>query len=314
MGATRLDKERSDIIKWIESQRPKNTRASYNLYGSAFLKYAAEGGLDPKSPVTLASFMRFSLDRGLSGSTINSSITSAAAHIYRYDKDVNITQDPLVKEMKKVVKNLTPEPKQMRPLEVDHLRRMSRIIKPSFKDLRDYFMLLLMTVAMLRESEAVALGPRDVECLVIENEECLVVRVAKQTTKVRRGNTIVVAMSTDKSICPVYWFKLLESRRDSRATSWFHTISRAGSKQPRALSKNTPYRIVKKWLKRINIDPTGYGSHSCRRGGVTAAVAANVEMLLVARHGNWTSDAVFLYVSDSHKRKLTVSRAILGGK
>ena len=107
--------------------------------------------------------MRFSLDRGLSGSTINSSITSAVAHIYRYDKEVNITQDPLVKEMKKVVKDLTPEPKQMRPLEVDHLRRMSRIIKPSFKDLRDYFMLLLMTVAMLRESEAVALGPRDVE-------------------------------------------------------------------------------------------------------------------------------------------------------
>ena len=49
-------------------------------------------------------------------------------------------------------------------------------------------------------------------------------------------------------------------------------------------------------------------------GGVTAAVAANVEMLLVARHENWTSDAVFLYVSDSHKRKLIVSRAILGGK
>ncbi len=151
MSATRLGKERSDIVKWIESQRPTNTRASYNLYGSAFLKYAEERGLDPKSSVTLASFMRFSLDRGLSGSTINSSTTSAVAHIYRYDKEVNITQDPLVKEMKKVV---TPEPKQMKPLEVDHLRRMSRFIKPSFEDLRDYFMLLLMTVAMLRESEA----------------------------------------------------------------------------------------------------------------------------------------------------------------
>jgi hypothetical protein len=92
-----------------------------------------------------------------------------------------------------------------------------------------------------------------------------------------------------------------------------YNLEGGGGKCPRALSRNTPYHIVKKWLKRINVDPAGYGSHSCRRGGVTAAVAANVEMLLVARHGNWTSDAVFLYVSDSHKRKLLVSRAILGG-
>ena len=112
------------MIVWIENQRPKNTRASYNTYGTAFLKYAEDTGLNPKSPTTLASFMKSSLERGLSGSTINSSITSAAAHIYRYDKDVNITQDPLVKEMKKVVKKLTPEPKQMKPLEVDHLSRL----------------------------------------------------------------------------------------------------------------------------------------------------------------------------------------------
>ena len=239
------------MIAWIESQRPKNTRASYNTYGTAFLKYAEDTGLNPKSPTTLASFMKFSLERGLSGSTINSSITSAAAHIYRYDKDVNITQDPLVKEMKKVVKNLTPEPKQMKPLEVDHLKRMSGLIKPLLQDVRDYFLLLLMTVAMLRESEAVALEPKDVECLVIENEECLVIRVVKQVTKVRRGNTIVVASSADKSICPVFWFKLLNKRRDTRAKKWFHTISKAKNKHPRGLSKNTPYHIIKKWLKKI---------------------------------------------------------------
>jgi hypothetical protein len=180
--------------------------------------------------------------------------------------------------------------------------------------LRDYFILLLMTVAMLRESEAIALEPKDVECLTIENEECLVVRVVKQVTKVRRGNTIVISMSANKRVCPVYWFKLLETRRDKSATKWFHTISKQGGKKSRALSKNTPYHIVKKWLKKIGVDPQGYGSHSCRRGGVTAAVAANVEMLLIARHGNWKSDAVFLYVSDSHKRKLAVSKAILGEK
>jgi hypothetical protein len=120
----------------------------------------------------------------------------------------------------------------MKPLEIDYLRKMSQLIKPQIKD---YFMLLLMTVAMLRESEAVTLKPEDVECLSIENEECLVVRVAKQTTKVR-GNTILIAMSTDKRVCPIFWFKLLASRRDKQAKTRFHTISNRYQRKPPTIS------------------------------------------------------------------------------
>ena len=61
----------------------------------------------------------------------------------------------------------------------------------------------------------------------------------------------------------------------------------------------------------IGIDSSDYGSHSCRRGGATAAVAANVDIHLVKRHGNWKSDAVYLYVVDSVKARLSVSGAIL---
>ncbi len=84
----------------IESQRPTNTKASY---------YAQEKELNPKSPVTLASFMKSSLGRGLSKSTINSSVTSAVAHIYRYviDNKIEITKDPIVKETMTIVNNLT---------------------------------------------------------------------------------------------------------------------------------------------------------------------------------------------------------------
>jgi hypothetical protein len=45
-------------------------------------------------------------------------------------------------------------------------------------------------------------------------------------------------------------------------------------------------------------------------GGVTAAVAAGVEIRLIAKHGNWRSDAIFVYVSDSLKAKLSVSASI----
>ena len=57
------------------------------------------------------------------------------------------------------------------------------------------------------------------------------------------------------------------------------------------LAKTTPTAIIKKFLHTISIDPEPYGSHSLRRGGVTAAVAAGVDILVLARHGNWRSSA-----------------------
>ena len=48
------------------------------------------------------------------------------------------------------------------------------------------------------------------------------------------------------------------------------------------------------------------------QGGVTAAVAANVELRLIANHGNWRSTAIYAYISDSLEKKLSVSKAPFG--
>ena len=63
-------------------------------------------------------------------------------------------------------------------------------------------------------------------------------------------------------------------------------------------------------LVRIGVDPTGYGSHSMRRGGATAA-AKFVRTHVLKRHGRWKSDAVYLYVDDDAETVLSVTDAIL---
>jgi len=63
---------------------------------------------------------------------------------------------------------------------------------------------------------------------------------------------------------------------------------------------------VKRWLKRIGVNPKEYGSHSLRRGGTTAA-AKNVPTHLLKRHGRWRSDAVFLYIEDDLAQQLSVT-------
>ena len=64
---------------------------------------------------------------------------------------------PLIKQLMKVVKESTPTPVQKKPLEMDHIKMMAALVKSHYLHVRDYFMILLMTVCMMRESEAVAL-------------------------------------------------------------------------------------------------------------------------------------------------------------
>ena len=89
--------------------------------------------------------------------------------------------------------------------------------------------------------------------------------------------------------------------------SKFHSSTKA--RKP--LAATTPNRILSKCLRRLGIDPSPYGSHSLRRGGVTAAVAAGVALHVIARQGNWRSNAIFAYVTDTVSQRLAVSRALL---
>ena len=69
--------------------------------------------------------------------------------------------------------------------------------------------------------------------------------------------------------------------------------------------------MIKKWLLKINVSPAGYGSHSMRRGGATAAAKMHIRMHVLKRHGRWKSDAVYLYIDESTKDRLQVSEAVL---
>jgi hypothetical protein len=70
------------------------------------------------------------------------------------------------------------------------------------------------------------------------------------------------------------------------------------------LGHKTPNGILKKLLIRIGVDHSAYGSHSCRKGGCTAAARAGIEVRVLKRHGNWKSDAVYTYIHESLEEKL----------
>ena len=111
-------------------------------------------------------------------------------------------------------------------------------------------------------------------------------------------------------LCPVAWYRLHASTRLASPFVFhnFKVVNGAGQK----LVKTTPCFTVKRWLVKIGIDPKGFGSHSLRRGGATAAANARVQMHVIKRHGRWASDAVYLYIVDGLEEQLGVSAAVLG--
>ena len=166
--------------------------------------------------------MRASLERGLSRSTINSSIVSAAADLFRYD-DVPMGRGALITQLKKVVNESTPTPSQKKPIEMVHIRRMAELVEPCFVHVRDFFMILLMTVCMMCESEAVALLTTDVSLDMIGGAWSLVVKVQKsKTDQVRAGHTILVAPSSLRLTCPLFWYTVYDRLRLKESCYFFH--------------------------------------------------------------------------------------------
>lgn len=171
-------------------------------------------------------------------------------------------------------------------------------VKLSFKDTRDIFLIILSMAAFLRESETTALRAEDVflEQVPVDNKETttLIVFVEKsKKDQERKGHTIVIAKGAIPALCPHAWFTRYLAKRNNRAEFLFHKTNNV---EP--LSIKTPCHIIKNWLKAIGVDPSGFGSHSARSGGASAAAAKGVEERLIKRHGNWRSDAVFLYIRE----------------
>jgi hypothetical protein len=227
-----------------------------------------------------------------------------------------------VRDTKKVIKENTPPPVSKLPLTLDLLKRVAKNAPDTFRGLRDKFMMVLMTAALLRGAEAMSLDRKDVfpEVIVDANgkQRCILWVIIESPTKANRNatarETVVVGIAVDPAVCPIkLWGEYMAAleKKYPNGKCLFPNPSNGGKR----MVSTTPCGIVQKALARLHdplIDSSLYGGHSCRRGGATEAARKAVNMRLLKRHGRWKSDAVYLYIDDCLMDKLTVSEAILG--
>ena len=188
-------------------------------------------------------------------------------------------------------------------------------------------MMLIMMMAFLRESEAVALKEEDVtiKTEMVNGAPLRVLQifvVRSKTDKASEGAVILLGENrTDPSLCPLRRYEIYRQRcaeREQKSVHFFPTI------KGDAMGSTTPCGIVQRAVAQANAlavqngfvgdkwgDPMAYGSHSMRGGGVTVARANGVSMLDIQRHGRWKSLIVFSYVGSTVAEQLAVTTAFL---
>ena len=77
------------------------------------------------------------------------------------------------------------------------------------------------------------------------------------------------------------------------------------------LKYHSAFSDFKKLFHYFNMDPTGYGEHSGRRGGTTAAAAAGADINELKLQGRWRSDSMpRLYTDNALKNKRNFARRL----
>ena len=320
---------RNTIVAWIKDNRNVNTNKSYTSSFGLFVRWCKEQApplpFDPPTEAVVAMYARdLVLQKNAAFSTVNTRL-AAIADDGRYNvasDERGLTRSVLVQQMMKCLRPMTKSVIKKLPLTMAQLHNMAEVLKrpehdSSFVLRRNFLMVVLASVTLLRRSEVVRLEMTDVS---LSQERIggfqqtvmsvFVNKLAKNDIE-RKGHTRYVLEATGRNaaICPIRLYKdYVEQWRSTKKWLFYQERTHA------QLSSSTPNHGLKKLLAMIGLEPNQiarYGFHSCRRGGATLAAERGIPIHLLKRHGNWRSDAVYEYIEDSLEQKTRVSTILL---
>jgi hypothetical protein len=164
-----------------------------------------------------------------------------------------------------------------------------------------------MFKSFIRASSAVALNMVDVWLEKVGGTWILFIYLEQsKNDQFRHGHTVLLGPGQDWRFCPLVWYFAFLKFRDPRAIPLLHKANNAPDKLTKHLRSSTINAQFKKRNKKAGI-LTHLTSQCLRAGGVTTALAKGVQMRVAKRHGNWKSDAVYVYITESLESQLSVS-------
>ena len=330
--------KRKGVLEYIAANRNPGTRKSYGSSWAGFARYLEKHRIEESKldEFDVADYLRVRAEEhGVAAATLGNDRAAIADRLKNTDRK-HVVHTSVVADMMAVLRTQAApsKPKQhmaaelMRELVETHDARGPSGSPTAWLKERDIFLMLLMMMAFLREAEAVALTPADVDVKTLrvqgKLQQVLHVFIARsKTDQAKVGHVVLLGGDANNpACCPVRRYARYVAAVKAagvNAATFFPTVSGT------AMSSSTPCGIVQRAVKQANAeaeaggfgvdrwgDPEAYGSHSLRRGGVTTARANGVSMLDIQKHGRWKSLTVFSYVGTTAAEQLAVTNSFLG--
>lgn len=212
--------------------------------------------------------------------------------------------------------------KNMLRLLIAYLHKESKL-QPDMQEilLRDECAVVLGFYGMMRRSEIVALALEDVKFGTLNGKKYVEINIKRsKTDRGRVGATVTITGTTSDGIDiagPLERYMHKRKAQQPAPTSPLLTRWDLDRKTGcpdtgitgQALARRLQHylRSLKQRYPSIRVNPDSYGMHSLRRGGVTAAWEAGVDLEKIKAHGRWRSDAVRTYMQANRSIRLMVS-------
>ena len=173
VGGSELSKEES-MQKWVRENANQNTRRTYDAGWKGFQRYLAEEGIKETDirACDIAHYLRQRSEvDGVAAATL-AGARVAIGDALKYTPLKGLHLDPIVQETLKVCMNRAAQSKPKQHVSAELMKAIAEMHHGGGQQTmnwlaqRDYALMLVMMVAMLRESEAVEIALEDVSMIL----------------------------------------------------------------------------------------------------------------------------------------------------
>ena len=276
----------------------ENTRKAYDQGWSRWEAYCQECdiGTFPALPEDVAAFLADAA-QVLSSGTLRLFL-SAINKIHTENGQIPPGDDFRVKNtMCLLVRSDRRRIRRVKALLNSDLRAILKFCPPTIIGIRDAAVLTIGFAAALRRSEICALKFEDVEFLSSENDRMFLCIQRSKTDQVGLGYKIAVVNGS--KIRPISRLRRWLRAGRIRDGYLFRAVGKGGNLKETPLCHSDTARLVKHYVRKINLPARDYAGHSLRSGFITSAVIhqARLDKIMeVSRHKN--ADTVMCYVRD----------------
>jgi integrase len=266
-------------MRFAENEKAASTRRAYASDWKDFAAWCAARGATPLPAHVgiVAAYLSSLADSGRKSSTIG---RRAAAVAYRHKiagLEPPTSQESVKAVLRGIRRSIGVAKAPKAPATAAIVRRMLDGCGDRMIDIRDRALLAFGLASAMRRSELCALLVED----LTETPDGLRVLIRKSKTD-QEGQGQEIAIPRGAKLRPVEALQAWLAAAGIGSGPVFRAVARGGRVSDRALSDDAVTRIVKKFARRLDLDPAQYAGHSLRSGFVTSAVEVNAPIMKIA--------------------------------